>query len=643
MPSSQLEESDIGTSPTIERGRCDPGQQPTYESSHGLLSPLQTPEYHRSPSFGAPSNRFYSIAPLPTPPQPVYNGTSKPALYYTDCSDLPSTDQSYGNTNHLLNITPEPVVEIPPYAPYSPCHPATCADPAHIHPYEDDPNAIVNPSVQDYEHDDKENIPPDDYYSPGLAAIGMHGDRDWGFEDDDGDNDGDLGRAMPRSSSFYPDDGQSCWLTEADPSQINMNDLQRFSYMSAESYANTSFVESQHRFSFQPPSEQPASPPLQGPSTPPPDMSAPAAAKPLRSILNIGDRRFAEMQARIDYLQSKIAKEQVNLGYTGSPKIDGSQRRAELAELEHLRKLLQPTTSHPFVFKANEPAETNKNHPPSMQQKAHTFVRPQYLPKTNFSRTFGLGQHDSAFNSGSDTRALLASPVTPSPYTNFGYSESTGTFMTVQQESPLNVRGPATGLWSPFDKDPTNRAIHVKSPIGKKPMVIDVELGPVGSNSKRSHRAAIGSQYEPRELHLIKQKRFTDAQLVARANGWTTLPSSRNLAGQYEESSDYPMLRRPETVMDKAARMEQKRISKRFAYPCYVFPPLALAFGLGLFDGSIARRTKGRVVEACPKEKRRANMVGFPLGMIFWTVFVISIYLMVTLIHPSKANGSPIA
>lgn len=566
-------------------------------------------------------------------------------MYYTDCSDLPTTDQSYGNTNHLLNITPEVAVEIPPYEPYEPCHPATCADPAHIHPYEADADVQVTPSEQYFEHDDKENIVPDDYCSPGLAAIGMHGDQNWRFKDDDSDdNDGDLGRAMPRSSSFYPDDGQSCWITEADPSQINLRDMQRFSGVSADSYANTSFVESQHRFSFQPLSETPPLSPVQGP---PPAMNALDAVKRDGSIKNIEDRRFRAIEAQIDQLQSKIAQEQVASGYTGSPKIDGSQRRADLAELERLRNLL-PATSRPFVFKANESAETVKPNPPPKPpklQKAQTFVRPQYLPKTKFSHVLGLGQHESAFNSGSDTRGLLASPITPSPYTNLGYSESTGTFMTVQQESPLDIRGPATNLWSPFDKDPTNRAIHVKPPIGKKPIVVDIELGPVGSNSKRSHRAAIGSQYEPRELHLIKQKRFTDAQLVARSPGWTILPSNRDFVGHYAESSvsTYPMLRKPKKFMDQATRVEQKRISKRYAYPCYAFPPLALAFGLGLFDGSIAKRTNGRVKEACPKEKRRAYMVGFPLGMIFWGVFVISVYLMVTLIRPSKESGSPIA
>ena len=641
VPSSQPEPLNIGTSSTIEQGRCDPGPQPRYDSSNGLLSPLQTPEYQRSSAFGTPSNRYCGPTPLPTPPQPAYNGISKPAVYYTDCSDLPTTEQSYGNTNHLLNITPEAGMEIPPYQPYEPCHPATCADPAHIHPYEDDPNVVVTSNEQYFEHDDKENIAPDDYYSPGLAAIGMHGDQDWRFKDDDSDDDGDLGRTMLRSSSFYPDDGQSCWITEADPSQINLRDMQRFSGVSAYSYANTSFVESQHRFSFQPPTEPPPPSPIQ---EPPPAMKALGPIKRDGSIKNIGDRRFREIEAKIDQLQAKIAQEQVDAGYSGSPKIDSSQRRAELAEIDRLRGLL-PGTSEPFVFKANGSAETVKPSQPPQLPKAPTFNRPQYQPRTNFSRMLGLGQHESAFNSGSDTRGLLASPITPSPYTNLGYSESTGTFMTVQQESPLNVRGPATNLWSPFDKYPVNRAIQVKSPVAKKPIVVDVELGPVGSNSKRSHRAAIGSQYEPRELHLIKQKRFTDAQLVARSPGWTNLPSDRDFAGHYAESlvSTYPMLRKPQTDLDPATRMEQKRISKRFAYPCYAFPPLALAFGLGLFDGSIARRTGGRVMEACPKEKRRAYLVGFPLGMMFWGVFVISVYLMVTLSHPSKESGSPIA
>jgi hypothetical protein len=612
-----------------------------------LLSPLQTPESTRTAPFGSASSQVHGPAPLPTPPQPVYTGVSRPGPYYADYNDLPSTERSYGNTSHLLDITPGAAVERQPNVSPLRCHPATCVGPAHVSIYEDpEPATPVTPSVKYYHHDNKENIPPDDDYSPGLAALGMHGDHEWSPFRKRHDEYGDLGRAMPRSSSIYPDDGQSAWITEADTSHINLGDMQRFSHISASSYANTSFVESEHRFSFQSP-YAPAPLSLVRDSPPaPPAVSVPVGAKFFGNIKNIADRRNRQIEARIDHLESKIAEEQIASGYTGSPQIDASQRRAELAEIDHLRKLL-PASHQPFVFKTKESTETAKLNPPSKLQKARNFARAQYQPKTNCSRTLALGQHDSAFNSGSDTRGLLASPITPAPYTNLGYSESTGTFMTVQQESPFDIRGPATNLWSPFDKNPTTRAIHVQSPPGKKPPCgdIDIELGLMGGTSSRSHRAAIGSQYEPRELQLVKNKRLTDAQLVAHSAHWTTMPSGRDIAADYAGafSPNHFMLGSPETFMDCVTLREQKRISKRYAYPCLIFPPLSLAFGLGAFDRSIAKRTDGRVTKACPKVKHQALFVGFPLGMIFWGVFIISVYLMISFMMPSKENGSPIS
>lgn len=640
MP-SRFDDLETATSPDIERGRDDPAPQPGHESSHGLVSPLQTPESRRPVPSGFLSNLVDGAAPVPTPPQPTYNGIRKPALYYTDYSDLPSTDQSYGNTNHLLNITSEAAAEYPQNRPYFPCHPATCVDPAHIHIYEDrGPDAPHNSSVEYFEDDDKEEVLPDDYQS-------------WRAQDQDDHDDGDLGRAMLRSSSFYPEDGQSAWITEADPSQSDLRTTHRFSGMSADSYANTSFVESQHRFSFQPPtapaqtSRPPLSPVFHSPPSVPPAVSAFGAVKAIDDIQDIADRRRHLIEQRIDVLQSKIAQEQVASGYSGSPKIDGAQRRAELAELNHLRSVL-PATSRQFVSKANEAAETSKfTAPAKVPKKQAAFARTPYHPKINFTRA--LGQHDSAFNSGSDTRGLLASPLTPSPYTNLGYSESTGTFMTVQQESPLNVRGAATTLWSPISNDPTHRAIHVNSVAGKKPTVVDfdIELGPMNGKSSRSHRAAIGSQYEHRELQLVKNsKRLTDAQLVERSAGWTTLPSGRHvLPGHYADSSaaTFPMLVRPEHAMSQAARMEQKRISKRYAYPCYALPPLALAFGFGAFDKSIKKVTEGRVTEACPRQKRWVLWAGFPLGLMFWAIFALVIYLVTALVKPSKESGAPLS
>ncbi|KAI5359427.1 hypothetical protein Slin14017_G103290 [Septoria linicola] len=660
VPLSQLEtefeEKDVGTSPSIEHGRGDNSQKPSYGSSYGLISPLQTPETDRSEM----RDKAHGTIALPTPPQPVYTGGPRNAgglHYWTDCSDLPTTEQSYGNTNQLLNITPGEDIQYPPYAPSSPCHPATCVDPAHIHMttgpikiYEDpEPYSPIAGSVQDFDDDDKENIPPPDY-DPDAASGRMHGDTDFRFPDVDdySDDDGDLARAMPRSSSFYPDDGESEWITEHGVSQHDLRRSARLSAMSAESYANTSFVDSQYRFSFTPPvAEMPLSPIPDSSPQPSERLEFVGASKAaVTGFDDMAESRRMAIEARISLLESKIAEEQIASSYSGSPKIDLGARRADLTELDRLRGLL-PSASRQFVFKASESLGTMKTHAQHKFEKAKTFVRPQYQPKINFRRSAALGRQEAAFNSGSDTRGLLASPDTHSPYTYFGYSESTGTFMTIQQESPLNMRGPATNLWSPFDKDPTNRAINVKSPIGKRAKIVDIEMGLVNSKSKRSHRAAIGSQYEPRDLHLIKTKRMSDAELAARSAGWTmarsqAVGSPMAEGTDWSSSSTYPMLLKPETEVERANRREQKRISKRFVYGCAAFPPLTLLFGLGFFDESIAKLTDGKVKEACAKEKRNALVVFLPLGIIFWAVLVLAIFIMVTITKGrGQANSSP--
>ncbi|KAM3425793.1 hypothetical protein BST61_g7721 [Cercospora zeina] len=670
-PDEQLQEEDIGTSPSIEHGRGGGGAGETaYERLRGLLSPLQTPNTGGDSLFG---EHRYRPEPLLAAPLPIYRGVHTYApggRYYNNSSDVPTSEQSYGNTSNLLNLTPRGV-NSPPRVELFPCDPATCTDPAHIHvssraepfeiyedPEEDDP---PTPSVVPYPEDDKENIPPDDYESPLIAERGMHGDTDFRLTDagfrfpdrDEHENDsdaGNLGRQMPRSSSYYPDDEASEWVTEYGVSQMELNPNSRLSAMTDESYADTSDECSEDDFS--PPPAPPQTPMSEVPDEFPPPKAVNFLGEARDDVAaddDVDSRRRYLIEARIRTLESKIANEQVNSKYTGSPKIDGTQRRAELAELEHLRALV-PSESRPFMLKASESMTTDKASAQAKLQKAKTFVRPQYHPKINFSRAVALGRHETAFNSGSDTRGLLASPSSPSPYTNLGFNDSTGTFMTVNQESPIDARGPATHLWSPFEQDPTHRAIHVKSPIGKKPHIIDIELGPMrSSKSKRSHRAAMGSQYEPRDLHLVQSKRMSDGQLMARSAGWTMFPRQQNVATlgtagpsntPWSSSSTYPMLVKPETEQERDVRLEQKRISQRFLYGCAAFPPLSLAFGLGFFDGIIAKRSGGRITEARPSEKRSALTVALPLGLMFWAAGIVALIVMINAVKGKAGQAS---
>ncbi|PPJ53945.1 hypothetical protein CBER1_05847 [Cercospora berteroae] len=672
QPEDRSQERDVDTSPSIEYGRGGIVSDSSYERRQGLLSPMHTPDVDSETPSTSISNRSRP-QPLLSAPLPVYRGVANcvpGGNWRSGYSSVPTSEQSYGNTSNLLNITPHKENAALRVEDVFPCRPATCRDPAHIHvrgrpqPFEvyEETESDRPPSVRlvQYPHDDKENFPPDDYESPIIPEFGMHGDTEFRLGDagfrfpdlevqDNNSDAGDLGRVMPRSSSYYPDDGASEWVTEYGVSQMELNRGSRLSAVTVESYADISDDGSEQRFSLPPaPPQTPVSEVVDEPE----EIPAPKAVRLLGESKDkvaadedIDNKVRYILETRIRALESKIADEQVNSKYTGSPKIDATQRRAELAELERLRTLL-PSDSRPLMMKASESMTTIKASAQAKLQKAKTFVRPQYQPWVNFSRAVALGRHEEAFNSGSDTRGLLASPSTPLPYTNMAFNESTGTFMTVNQESPLNTRGPATNLWSPFDQDPTHRAIHVKSPIGKKPNIIDIELGPVrSSKSKGSQRAAIGSQYEPRDLHLVKTKRMSDAQLAARSAGWTMFPRQQGPADPvtggggstpWSSSSTYPMLLKPESEMERDARLEQKRVSKRFLFGCAAFPPFTLLFGLGFFDRLIAKRSGGRFKEACPSEKRNALIVFFPLGMIFWAVCILVLLLVIIL---AKGKG----
>jgi hypothetical protein len=298
---------------------------------------------------------------------------------------------------------------------------------------------------------------------------------------------------------------------------------------------------------------------------------------------------------RIKFLEKKIVEEQVN-----ARNVDPGERRANLAELEQLR-LLAPSLSSRLSATIKRMQSSRLNY-----------------PKASLSRIAALGSHEKAFHSASDTRGLLASPSTVQP--NLKYSESTGTFVTIQENG--SVRGSATRLWSPFDRDPTVRAIHPSRP---PPTSNDIELRTL----KKTHRrTAIHNQYEPRHLHLTRMRkpRLTNAQLMEREPGWTNRPTAR-----LTRSPGRPMLVAPETDMERAVREEQKLISKRYVYACAAFPPLILAFGLGAFDQSIRKKTSGNVMEASAKEKRNALLIFFPLGCIVWAVFIIVVFVVVTL------------
>ncbi|EME82965.1 uncharacterized protein MYCFIDRAFT_174466 [Pseudocercospora fijiensis CIRAD86] len=651
VPISSEGEVDITDSRAIERAR-KASLEPAFDTSHGLVSPLQTPTADRKDSTrdldAKPVLTTPPVVPvaLPTPPAPVYNGTG--FHYYSGCSELPTTDRTYGETNQLLLITPEAAPEYPPYSPGTPCNPKTCDNPAHIHIHPDtDPRTPVPPCVLPWYHDDKENIPPKS--EDNLAELAAAAERFRFFDDDNDDDGGDVAKVLQRSSSIYSEDIEDDWETQYSDSHYDLP--RNYGRISLDSYANTSFYDSRVRLST-------------GPSqmeghilTPITDLS-PAVSSPDDVAAQEFERR-RQIKKAIKELEAKIIEDDLNVLY-GSTPLDKAQRKADVEELERLRQLY-PSTSDRFALKASESLISLKAKSTNKLQKVKPF-RPNYNPRNSFNRIAALGKLWPAADAASDRRGLLDSPTTPTPRRgDLVWDDREATFTTLRADfsipshSPASFRGPATELWSPFVRDPTVKAIyggsHSNSATTTNAKVTEVELKPLGGKTKRYKPAAMSNQYEPRQLHLLKSNRLNDAQLTARQPGWRMKPqvTANSPLGKHNEwsfAANEPMLVKPESDVEKALRADQEAISKRYLWSCAVFPPLTLAFGLGAFDKPIQKKVGGGIRGASARGKRNALLVYFPLGCIFWGILVIAMYLMVlsskgTLYEDEKKNSAP--
>ncbi|KAF7186030.1 hypothetical protein HII31_12631 [Pseudocercospora fuligena] len=652
VPISSEGEVDITDSPAIERAR-KASLEPAFDSSHGLISPLQTPTADRKDSAQDLDAKPVQATPigipaaLPTPPAPVYNGTG--LHYYSGCSELPTTDQTYGETNQLLLITPENAPEYPPYSPGTPCNPKTCDHPAHIHIRPDpDPRTPVSPCVLPWYHDNKENIPPKS--EDNLAELAAAAERFRFFDDDDDDGNGDLARVLQRSSSFYPEDIEDDWETQYSDSHYDLP--RNYGRISLESYANTSFYDSRVRLSAGPHQ-------LEGHVLTPITDLSPAVSSPDAVVTQEFERR-RQIKKAIKELEAKIVEDDLNVHYGSSP-LDKAQRKADMDELERLRQLY-PSTSDRFALKASESLISLKAKSTNKLQKVKPF-RPNYNPRNSFNRIAALGKLRPDADAASDRRALLDSPVTPTPRRGeLVWDDREATFTTLRADfsipnhSPASLRGPATELWSPFVRDPTVKAIyggsHSNSATTTKAKVTEVELKPLGGKTKRYKPAAMSNQYEPRQLHLLKSKRLNDAQLTARQPGWRMKPqvTANSPLGKHNDwsfAAHEPMLVKPETDLEKALRADQEAISKRYLWSCAAFPPLTLAFGLGAFDRAIQKKVGGGIRGASARGKRNALLIYFPLGCMFWGILIIALYLMVLsskggLYEDESKNSAPI-
>ena len=576
-------------------------------------------------TFGHPgqTSRFFGPPGIPAPMPQASSLQSRTPYYHSGLTDLPTTDQTYGNTGQLLQLTPHEAR----YPPSS--GPSNAYDYSAGAPPED-------PFELEYDdEEEKENTPPRPARVPGFYMTSQ---------------------AMPRSSSYYPDD-QSVWeSTQASESRANLADP--VNRPSEESYADTSV--SGNRLSMpvglsagvHPSAASHADTP--GHRTDQRRGADHSSASPdCRKIAETDEKKARKI------LEDKILEGNLNDKMSPmAPKIDKAQHAANMKELERLRQ------SNPSAVGKAVRAVADKlgNLSPT---------KPVYSPQSSFTKAARLGSNRRAHHStSSETHGLLSYNGSPYMAGGLQFNDSMKTFQTAPR-APSTAAGGSIKDYSPLTPSPVappatvlmrDRAatcsplVNLFDSAQDTPVRETIELRQVHKKKPRLvSRAAMSSQTELQPLQLVESTaasgvtgRLTDAQLAEAEPGWTTRPDFseegalarqishiRRPASFVIQQADLggagriSLLMKPDDVRNFRMLREQKELTKPYYRACNLFPIAALLLGLGCFDFKMRSMTNGRIVEMEPAAKKLALGLYLPLGVIIYASIGLSITMIV--------------
>ncbi|EME46219.1 hypothetical protein DOTSEDRAFT_42757 [Dothistroma septosporum NZE10] len=494
---------------------------------------------------------------LPTPPAPAYVGPR----YYSGYSELPTSEQTYGETNQLLQITPE-VVQYAPYslgekhyeAPfarrYADYYAATSMPLKHDRPRADSDSS--KPILSTYKptlSNDKENIPPEGSDDPrgGDAADVeelLKGDQIFRFFDP-GPNDASQ-RCAYRASSHYADDAESGWESEFSDS---INGLPRaLSQHSMASYADTSIAGSQHRSSIEngiPGIEKRDTIMEEVPHDGPPKIG-------------IGLSKTFTKSFPPD-LDSQLAKKATGFGTTKYPGIDDDARSDKDVLLGNA-----PRTPRPGELAYSPSVDTM------------TTVR-EHVPK--------------------------ADDGPPKRWPHFGRSHSSGVVGTAKQGQVITL-----------EPKRSQRVV-----LGQHELK---ELQLVKPKARdRPRRGWTDAQYLARARGWADDQGLGPRPYMTANSPLAKYTDPRSSSFDAKISSKRLLVDpKLEDYCPPVLYEERKAISKEFLKWIAAFPPLTLAYGLGYFDGYMHRKTNGRIAKMAPNQKYEALYVYTPLSSLLWAI-----------------------
>lgn len=507
---------------------------------------------------------------MPPPPPPAH---VQPSL---GGSELPSTDHTYGATSDILQMTPA-----------------------------------------------RHGMGSDAYpWSTGGTGLGMYYSE----------AEGDRGRDEPsdiaflRSSSHYTynenDIEEAAWEDVEDQAEI----VQR---LSEDSVADVSDAASEQAI-IRSPQGQPSLRKVTGPGG---KERMRYDNKAHDRLLSLPGDRHQDVDTRrlIRMLENRMLEENISgkMVYNGRP-IDKAQRKLDFAELERLKRL------EPSRFK--EAIATATDNFKSRMSAMSLPRRPKLQNSFEDVLNAAKAAADDARSGTSSTRGLLEDSRSPYARNGLDYSPTADTFRTTPDAPP--VPAVPSSWWSPLPERPQ----PVFSPRDRAPPtptnqrtggVEEFELLPIrrcgARPSMRGQTGLLPMQLDGSSATSAPVGRpLTDAELMAREPTWTTRPNPAT-TGRRPRSDPERALLAPDSLRNTEMLREQKALSRTYYARTLWFPPSALLFGLGAFDGVARAKSRHGVTEMCGNHKFWARCVAAPLGLLVYAVVGLVIALLVVL------------
>ncbi|KAI7589434.1 hypothetical protein KC343_g18635 [Hortaea werneckii] len=562
------------------------------------------------------SARLTGPPTIPAPPPPPQFPT------YDYGSDLPTSDQTYGATGELLQMTP--AIQ---HGGVSAAYPwPTTGSPIGLGVYmPTDLGDASNSEHVDFARSVGQDIPAQwiNADQPPSVRNSVQGRRL-------------SGRRVLRSSSRYsiPDEDEWESIRESE-SRPDFTTRQ-----SEDSIADVSDYASTHHQSRQAAQDQPT---LQQSSGSDGAMRENFVNKAHRQLMSRPDDRVQDMTTKRmqDILTTRIIEDQLmgKLCPT-TPKVDKEKRKQDMDELNRLK------AAHPAKFQvATERTAEQFEDGNQVRRSILGFGKRRVEHRNSFEEVMAEAQ---ALGDGrtSSSRPLLPHRSSPVGHSGLNYSPTQDTFVTVHQ-TPSIPSLPHTP-WTPLPNRPQpvldpHRRGRAPPSTQRTGNAEEFELQTLTRQGRarasiRGQRALLPLQMDNSPSASAPVGRpLTDRELMQREPNWTLRPPTNrprsNLHIDVVPNADVERaLLRPGQINNAEMAREQEKISRKYYNWAIWCPISALLFGLGAFDRvARSRSRRAAVTEMCENHKFWALYFATPVGVVAYTFVGLITALLVVL------------